>query len=341
MRKLILIAGGALLFYVVIVMAIAVIPAIQLSQVPPGPGVVDLTPLQAEGRRVFAANGCSYCHTQQVRPLEQDQVFGRPSAPGDFAWQTPELLGSERTGPDLSNVGKTRGSEVWQYIHLWNPRAVVPESIMPDFRYLFRVLDKAPAGETPVPVPPQFAPTDGVVVPGPEARALVAYLLSLEQTPIPGHDMGSAVHAAGGSTRASPPESNAPPAPASASAEPSAPPATGGYVFDAAKGRALYLSTCAACHQESGAGLPGAFPPLRGNAVVAGDDPAQHIRTILFGAHDLAIDGVKYPSPMPPFAAQLDDDEVAAIINHERSSWGNEARQVTPADVSAVRKQGS
>ena len=62
MKKLVLIAGGALLVYVAIVLAIAVIPAIELSQVPPGPGVVDLTAEQAEGRRVFAANGCSYCH---------------------------------------------------------------------------------------------------------------------------------------------------------------------------------------------------------------------------------------------------------------------------------------
>ncbi len=101
---------------------------------------------EAQGRDVYVANGCSYCHTQQVRPLDQDKVFGRPSAPGDFTYQTPELLGSERTGPDLTNIGERQPSEVWQYIHLYNPRAVVPQSIMPAFDWMFQVVDQAPPG---------------------------------------------------------------------------------------------------------------------------------------------------------------------------------------------------
>src|SRR6185312_220542 len=169
-RKMFVIFGGALALYVLIVMLIAVIPAIELSRTAPGPGVQPLTPLQAEGRAVFAGNGCGYCHTQQVRPLPEDKVFGRPSAPGDFSYQTPELLGSERTGPDLTNVGNSKPSDVWQYIHLYDPRAVVPQSIMPNFRFLFRVTDQLPAGETAVPVPAQFAPKHGYVVPTPQAK---------------------------------------------------------------------------------------------------------------------------------------------------------------------------
>src|SRR5574337_172931 len=179
MRKLILIAGGALLIYVVIVLAIALIPAIELSRTPPGPGVQPLSPLQLEGRKVFAANGCDYCHTQQVRPLAEDKEFGRPSAPGDFAYQTPELLGSERTGPDLTNVGTTKSSDVWQYIHLYDPRAVVPESIMPNFKFLFRVGDQAPPGETAVPVPPQFAPKHGVVLPRRQNERILRHFIGL------------------------------------------------------------------------------------------------------------------------------------------------------------------
>ena len=144
MKKLLLIAGGALGIYVGIVLLVAVLPAIDLSGTPAGPGVQPLTALQAEGRTVFVANGCSYCHTQQVRPLDEDKVFGRPSAPGDFVYQTPELLGSERTGPDLTNVGASKPSDVWQYIHLFDPRAVVPESIMPNFKFLFRAVDEVP-----------------------------------------------------------------------------------------------------------------------------------------------------------------------------------------------------
>jgi len=323
MKKLVLIAGGALLVYVLIVLAIAVIPAIELSRVPPGPGVVDLTPVQAEGRRVFAANGCAYCHTQQVRPLAEDKEFGRPSAPGDFAFQTPELLGSERTGPDLSNVGVRKGSDVWQYIHLYQPRALVPQSIMPDFKFLFRVMAKAPAGETAIPVPAPFAPANGVVVPTPEAKALVAYLLSLKQSSIPGYDMKGAAPAA--AAPAAPGSSGAPAAVA------------GAYVFSQAKGQALFTANCAACHQASGEGVPGAFPPLRGNAAVLDADPTLHLRTILEGAHGKTIGGATYGSAMPPFASQLSDPEIADIANHERTSWGNSAKPVTPAEVAAVR----
>ena len=186
MNKLVLIAGGSTLVYACLALLMGVWPGIELSQTPAGPGVVPLTALQAEGRDVYVANGCSYCHTQQVRPLPQDKIFGRPSAPGDFAYQTPELLGSERTGPDLSNVGVRQPSTVWQYIHLYNPRAVVPESIMPAFDWMFKVVDQAPPGTTPVPLPEAYAPAHGIVVPDRKAEALVTYLLSLKQPAFPG-----------------------------------------------------------------------------------------------------------------------------------------------------------
>jgi len=181
MNKLVLIAGGSALVYASLSLLMGVLPGVELSRTPPGPGVEPLTPLQAEGRDVYVANGCSYCHTQQVRPLPQDKIFGRPSAPGDFAFQTPELLGSERTGPDLTNVGVRQASTVWQFIHLYNPRAVVPESIMPAFDWMFKVVDQAPAGTAPVPLPKAYAPARGIVVPDHRAEALVAYLLSLKQ----------------------------------------------------------------------------------------------------------------------------------------------------------------
>ncbi|OOG52410.1 cytochrome-c oxidase [Rhodanobacter sp. B05] len=329
MNKLLQIAGGAVLIYICIVLGIAVIPAIDLSKTPPGPDVKPLTALQAEGRDVYAANGCGYCHTQQVRPLPEDKVFGRPSAPGDFAYQTPELLGSERTGPDLTNVGSSKPSDVWQYIHLFDPRAVVPESIMPNFKFLFRVVTTVPPGETAVPVPAAFAPKEGQVVPTAQAKALVAYLLSLKQTSIPGYGMNGGM---GGMTSAAP---AAMPASPSTSAS-----ASGGYNYDAAKGRALFTANCSACHQATGEGVPGAFPPLKGNAAVDSADPTLHIHTVLQGAHGVTIGGVAYSSVMPPFAAQLSDAEIANIINYERSSWGNHARAVTPSDVAAVRAKG-
>lgn len=328
MNKLILIVGGSTLVYFCLAMMMAVIPGYELSKTPPGPGVAPLTALQAEGRDVYVAEGCSYCHTQQVRPLAQDKVFGRPSAAGDFAYQTPELLGSERTGPDLTNIGVRQPSEVWQYIHLYNPRAVVPQSIMPSFSWLFDVVDALPPGETAVPLPPAYAPRTGQVVPSQRAKALMAYLMSLKQAPLPAGQGGAM---AATTTPAA--------APGATTATAAAAPAAAG--FDPAKGAALYTANCSACHQASGEGLPGAFPPLKGNAAVNDDDPTLHIRTVLHGAHGVVIGGVTYPSPMPPFAGQLSDDDIANIIDHERSSWGNHGKPVTAAQVKAERAKGN
>ena len=321
MNKLVLIAGGSTLVYLMLAVLMGVLPGIELSSIPPGPGVTPLTTLQAEGRAVYVSSGCSYCHTQQVRPLPQDKVFGRPSAPGDFAYQTPELLGSQRTGPDLTNIGERQPSDVWQYIHLYNPRAVVPQSIMPAFDWLFEVVDHAPPGVTPVALPKEYAPTHGVVVPTHRAQALIAYLSALKQPALT--DTANASHAALGGLS---------PTGTSASAT-----ASGAARDDAAKGQALFTSTCAACHQASGEGLPGVFPPLKGNAAVNDADPTKHIHTILHGLQGANVGGIVYPSPMPPFATTLSDADIAAIINYERSSWGNHGAPVTNEQVAAER----
>lgn len=328
MNKLVLIAGGSTLVYLCLAILMGVLPGAALSFIKPGPGVVPLTPLQAEGRDVYVANGCSYCHTQQVRPLNQDKVFGRPSAAGDFAYQTPELLGSERTGPDLTNVGVRQPSAVWQNIHLYNPRAVVPESIMPAFNWLFEVVDKAPAGTQPVPLPPAYAPKHGVVIPTHKAEALVAYLLSLKQPPIPGYEAAPAGSMPGMGATTTLTSAATPAAAASAPATTAA---------DAVKGATLFTGNCAACHQANGEGLPGAFPALKGNVAVNDDDPTKQIQVVLNGLQGADVGGVVYSSPMPPFAATLSDADIADIIDHERSSWGNHGKAITATQVAAER----
>lgn len=156
----------------------------------PLPGAEPLTALQRAGLQVYIAEGCIACHTQQVRPLEMDAVWGRPSAPGDYAYvkplggwhpYAPAVLGSERTGPDLTSIGTRQPSEAWQYIHLYNPRAVVPGSVMPAFPWLFEVVAEPAAEATVVPVPPGYAPSSGTVVAADRAKALIAYLASLKQ----------------------------------------------------------------------------------------------------------------------------------------------------------------
>jgi mono/diheme cytochrome c family protein len=79
------------------------------------------------------------------------------------------------------------------------------------------------------------------------------------------------------------------------------------------------------------------FPPLKGSAVVTANDPTEHIRAVLRGLSGKSIGGVTYPSPMPAFADQLTNEEVAAVLSHERTSWGNQAPPVKPEDVVARR----
>jgi cytochrome c oxidase cbb3-type subunit II len=327
MNKLALIVGGSTLVYMGLAFMMGVLPGIELSRVPAGAGVEPLTALEAQGREVYVANGCSYCHTQQVRPLDEDKVFGRPSAASDFKYQTPELLGSERTGPDLTNIGVRQPSSVWQYIHLYEPRAVVPESIMPSFNWLFEVVDQAPAGVSPVPLPKAYAPPHGVVVPTREAEALIAYLVALKQPPWAGSEAGGSEGATVGTASAASSANSTAPVAAAAPA--------GGY--DTAKAASLYTANCSACHQATGEGLPGAFPPLKGNAVVNDADATEHIHVVLAGLQATQVGGVVYGGAMPPFAARLNDAEIAAIIDYERASWGNHGRSATAAQVAAER----
>lgn len=92
--------------------------------------------LEVEGRDVFIANGCVGCHSQMIRPFRAEtERYGHYSVAGESVWDHPFLWGSKRTGPDLARVGG-RYSDDWHRAHLYNPRDVVPESIMPAYPFL-------------------------------------------------------------------------------------------------------------------------------------------------------------------------------------------------------------
>jgi mono/diheme cytochrome c family protein len=124
---------------------------------------------------------------------------------------------------------------------------------------------------------------------------------------------------------------------AAAAPQPAASAVTTTSGFDAAEGAKLFADTCAACHGGEGKGVPGAFPPLAGDAVVTASDPTEHIRTVLHGLKGKAIGGQGYGAEMPAFAPQLSDQQIASVIDHERTSWGNHAPLVTPQDVAVQR----
>ncbi|HEX8980094.1 MAG TPA: cytochrome-c oxidase, cbb3-type subunit II [Parasulfuritortus sp.] len=108
----------------------------QKSTTQPVPGLKPYTALQLTGRDIYIREGCYLCHSQQIRPFRAEtERYGHFSVAGEYVYDRPFQWGSKRTGPDLMRVGG-RYSDQWQYVHLMNPRDVVPESDMPAFPWL-------------------------------------------------------------------------------------------------------------------------------------------------------------------------------------------------------------
>jgi cytochrome c oxidase cbb3-type subunit 2 len=116
---------------------VEIVPLIFLDQVnEPSEGVVPYPALELAGRDVYVHEGCYNCHSQMIRPFRSEtERYGPYSIAGESVYDRPFQWGSKRTGPDLARVGG-RYSDEWHYIHLTNPRDVVPESNMPNYGWL-------------------------------------------------------------------------------------------------------------------------------------------------------------------------------------------------------------
>jgi cytochrome c oxidase cbb3-type subunit II len=178
--------GGGMVMLGLATSALVVLPYLEVRNVPPTPGLKPYTAAELRGREVYIANGCVYCHSQQPRAAsfapDDKRGWGRASVAGDYAYDTPHLLGTMRTGPDLLNIGVRQPSDQWHLGHLYQPRAYVPGSIMPAYPYLFQAKDKVDAGEVTVSLPPGYQPLGKMVVATPQALDLVAYLKSLDRS---------------------------------------------------------------------------------------------------------------------------------------------------------------
>jgi cytochrome c oxidase cbb3-type subunit 2 len=242
-------------------LGLTVIPNLQIGQLDPQSDEegTDIYPLPKSGmvergRRIYAANGCIYCHSQQVRPdyaaSDIDRKWGeRRSAPRDYIFDRPVQLGKERMGPDLANVGK-RGpgeeekapatarasvsppaggaaqpagaasplpatppaaatpatatanaspaaspppsatgepmpySAAWHHRHLYSPRSINEDSNMPAYRFLYekRLISDEPSADALQLTGSDAPPADSEIVPTYDAKCLVAYLMSLDQS---------------------------------------------------------------------------------------------------------------------------------------------------------------
>jgi cytochrome c oxidase cbb3-type subunit 2 len=153
-----------------------------------------------QGRDVYIREGCYYCHSQQVRDLQNgtdiERGWGsRRTVARDYIYENPPLLGSLRIGPDLSNVGSkdwrdepasetvkkpVKRDAKWQLTHLYDPTVIIHESNMPPYRYLFakrKIGNQKSADAIDVPCEDGYE-----IVPTDDARELVAYLQSLDRT---------------------------------------------------------------------------------------------------------------------------------------------------------------
>jgi cytochrome c oxidase cbb3-type subunit 2 len=311
---------AAAALFATLTLVVAILPALRNQQNnAPLPQSVPLSESAIRGKAVYVANGCVACHTQQVRNVDMDKVWGnRPGIAADYArnhridtWRnTATLMGTERTGPDLTNIGLRQPSIDWHLTHLYNPRIVVPQSIMPAYPWLFAIKENPTKEDVVVNVPAEARDEEGgKVVATAGALDLVAYLQSLKQVTLPdGRPTPEFLYKKQQQAT------------------------TGGSKTIELDGAALYTANCQGCHQQNGEGLKGAFPALKGSSVVLNDDPELMVDIIMNGYTGRMQEGF---GPMPPVGANnnLTPDEIAAIMNHEKSSWGNNAKKVTPDQV--------
>ena len=105
----------------------------------------------------------------------------------------------------------------------------------------------------------------------------------------------------------------------------------------AADGAAIFAARCAACHQASGQGVPGVFPPLAGSEWVNGDD-ARLAKIVLHGVQGrITVRGATYDGAMPAFREQLDDAAIAAVTSYVRAQWDNGGAPVAADTVASAR----
>lgn len=201
MNKLPLIFVGVLITFASSWLGLVVYPYIALGHMQPAPDEdtggyfpPTLPGLAVAGQRVYAANGCVYCHSQQVRPapLSTDIQKGlgpRRTVARDYLRTQPVFLGTMRTGPDLTNLGVRQTDANWLHRHLYDARSVTEWSIEPSYRFLYEVrqIQGQPSEDAIQGLTGAHAPPAGYeVIPTDDARALVAYLLSLKRNyPLP------------------------------------------------------------------------------------------------------------------------------------------------------------
>jgi len=242
--------GAGVGFFALSFLVLAIIPGRELEdeikRVAPVT-MATLTASEQRGRVIYGREGCAYCHTEQVRSLAADvQRFGAPTEPWETKYDYPQLWGTRRIGPDLSREFNLHTPD-WQLTHLFNPRLVVRDSVMPPYPWLF---DGGPNKPTQ------------------EGLDVLAYLQSLgrarQLSGFDGQRLASSIQPATSEM----PMANEPSGRATPPAVPV--PMIGGFSFTApvlhpaadlanlqeetSRGGTLFARNCASCHGSGGSG---------------------------------------------------------------------------------------
>jgi cytochrome c oxidase cbb3-type subunit 2 len=292
------------------------------------------------GAKEYLSLGCVTCHTQQVRSEESgfdvERGWGkRPSVPRDYILQEEVLIGHNRVGPDLANVGLRDYSNEWLHKHLFMPQMEVEGSICQPSPFLYKISDE-PSEKT---IEAISADNKMIYIePSIQASRIVAYLQSLEQNyELPevsfiesDIEADELVETAG--TQTIDKESSSLPS----------------WLSDQINsGKEIYMKAapggglCFTCHQPNGLGIAGQFPPLADSDWVLGDKE-RLIKISIYGLMgEIEVNGVKYnnvmvPPGIPP--GSLTDNQIADVLTYIRNDWGNSASSVSAEEVATVRE---
>lgn len=295
-----------------------------------------------QGAKDYLALGCMTCHTQQVRMVEAgfdvERGWGkRPSVPRDYILQEHVLIGNTRVGPDLANLGLRGHTLEWLHQHLFEPQALIPESVCQPSPFLYEVSENETPGHIEISSmesPPRF------IKPTLRAKRLAAYLQALKQN----YELPEMAFV---ETEDELEDSLVLVSETDSSTDQNASAGAPSWLAEQiSSGKEIYMKAapggglCFSCHQPNGQGLAGQFPPLAGSDWVMGDKE-KLIKISLYGlmgpiqVNGVDYNGVMVPPGIPP--GSLTDQQVADVLTYIRNDWGNSATAVTPNEVASVR----
>ena len=292
-----------------------------------------------QGAKDYLSLGCVTCHTQQVRSEESgfdvERGWGkRPSVPRDYILQNEVLLGHNRVGPDLANIGLREYSTEWLHQHLFMPQTLVDGSICQPSPLLYDVSEEPSEGYI------ESKSDDKIIFIKPSFRAnrLVAYLESLKQD----YELPEIAFSETDDEDLNDVDVTV----TSADTNDTSKSLPTWLATQIESGKEIYMKAapggglCFTCHQPNGQGISGQFPPLAGSDWVLGEKE----RLIKISIHglmgEIEVNGVKYnnvmaPPGIPP--GSLTDQQIADVLTYIRNEWGNSASAVSPEEVATIR----